>query len=396
MRPIAGLLLGTTAAGIKYPDRDDLVLIQLPRECVIASVFTRNRFCAAPIQVAQTHQQAAQPKYLLINTGYANAGLGEAGLAAAYATCQALADKVGCLPQAVLPFSTGVIGEALPVERVIDGYEACIEDLRSSGWEKAAAGIMTTDTQPKHRSTCVQLENQEVVVSGIAKGAGMICPNMATMLSFIATDQPMSPAVTQQLLMKLTNQSFNCISVDGDTSTNDAVVLISSHERKLPTINSDKDPRYQQIEQALGAVFNALAKDIVLDGEGATKCITIQVSGGHDVRSCEQVARTIAHSPLVKTALYAQDPNWGRILAAIGRAPVNNFNLNQVAISMNGLPVVVEGQRAASYDEASVTESLKNPEITVHIILGVGDSHFELITSDLSHEYVTINAEYRS
>ncbi len=391
---VAGLRLGTTCAGVKYPDRRDLVVIEATPGTRAAAVFTRNAFCAAPVIVARTHLATASPRYLLINTGNANAGTGRQGLVDAEATCQALAERTGCRPEEVLPFSTGVIGEPLPLFRLVTGLPGALAALRPEGWIEAAHGIMTTDTRPKWASRRLSVAGREVTVTGIAKGAGMICPDMATMLAFVATDAKVEPAVLQDILVGAAADSFNAITVDGDTSTNDALVLLATGQSGavIPAAGAD----CEHFTAAVNEVCSELAQAIVRDGEGATKFITIRVEGGRDVAECRQVAYTIAHSPLVKTAFFASDPNWGRILAAVGRAGLAELTIDQVSIHLDEVCIVRAGGRAPEYTEAQGQAVMARPEITIRVELGRGMAAARIWTTDLSLDYVRINAEYRT
>ena len=391
---VAGLRLGTTCAGVKYPDRRDLVVIEAAPGTRAAAVFTRNAFCAAPVIVARTHLATASPRYLLINTGNANAGTGRQGLVDAEATCQALAERTGCRPEEVLPFSTGVIGEPLPLFRLVTGLPGALAALRPEGWIEAAHGIMTTDTRPKWASRRLSVAGREVTVTGIAKGAGMICPDMATMLAFVATDAEVEPAVLQDILVGAVADSFNAITVDGDTSTNDALVLLATGQSGavIPAAGAD----CEHFTAAVNEVCSELAQAIVRDGEGATKFITIRVEGGRDVAECRQVAYTIAHSPLVKTAFFASDPNWGRILAAVGRAGLAELAIDQVSIHLDEVCIVRAGGRAPEYTEAQGQAVMARPEITIRVELGRGAAAARIWTTDLSFDYVRINAEYRT
>ena len=391
---VAGLRLGTTCAGVKYPDRRDLVVIEATPGTRAAAVFTRNAFCAAPVIVARTHLATASPRYLLINTGNANAGTGRQGLVDAEATCQALAERTGCRPEEVLPFSTGVIGEPLPLFRLVTGLPGALAALRPEGWIEAAHGIMTTDTRPKWASRRLSVAGREVTVTGIAKGAGMICPDMATMLAFVATDAKVEPAVLQDILVGAVADSFNAITVDGDTSTNDALVLLATGQSGavIPAAGAD----CEHFTAAVNEVCSELAQAIVRDGEGATKFITIRVEGGHDIAECRQVAYTIAHSPLVKTAFFASDPNWGRILAAVGRAGLAELTIDQVSIHLDEVCIVRAGGRAPEYTEAQGQAVMARPEITIRVELGRGMAAARIWTTDLSLDYVRINAEYRT
>jgi glutamate N-acetyltransferase/amino-acid N-acetyltransferase len=394
--PVPGIRLGTTKAGIRKPDRRDLVVIECAPGTRAAAVFTRNRFCAAPVVVARAHLVKTVPRALLINTGFANAGTGAPGEADARACCEALARELTCEPQEVLPFSTGVIGERLPVERLVAGLPACVGSLDESGWGEAAHGIMTTDTVPKGASRQVRFDGETVTVTGIAKGAGMIRPDMATMLAFVATDAVVSQSALQACLSAAVNNSFNRITVDGDTSTNDACLLLATGRTGHAPIESAGGQACDTLAQAVSEVCAELAQAIIRDAEGATKFITIQVGGGASESDCLAVAYTIAHSPLVKTAFFASDPNWGRILAAIGRAPIPRLDVDRVSIHLDDVCVVRHGGLAAEYAEAKGLAVMKQPEIRVRVDLGAGAARATVWTSDLSHDYVRINAEYRS
>ena len=391
---VAGIRLGTTCAGIKYPNRRDLVVIEAAVGTQAAAVFTRNAFCAAPVIVARTHLAAASPRYLVINTGNANAGTGRQGLVDAESSCQALAERVGCRLEEVLPFSTGVIGEPLPLFRIVVGLPAALAALRPDGWVEAAHGIMTTDTRPKWASRRVNLDGREVTVTGIAKGAGMICPDMATLLVFVATDAAVDEAVLRSVLTEAVADSFNAITVDGDTSTNDSCLLLATGQSgaRVPTEGAD----YARFADAVREVFGDLAQAVIRDGEGATKFITVRVEGGRDVAECRRVAYTIAHSPLVKTAFFASDPNWGRILAAVGRAGLADLAIDRVAIHLDGVCIVRDGGRAPDYTEERGQQVMAQPEITIRVELGRGAAAARIWTTDLSFDYVRINAEYRT
>lgn len=392
LHPVPGIRLGAAAAGIRKPNRRDLVVIECISGTQAAAVFTKNRCCAAPVTVARAHLTKRMPHALLINTGMANAGTGEPGIADARACCDALARKLGCTPEEVLPFSTGVIGERLPLERMLAGLPACVSALAENGWNEAASGIMTTDTVPKGSSRRVTIGGQDVTVTGIAKGAGMIRPDMATMLAFIATDARAASSVLQDALAAAVHVSFNRITVDGDTSTNDACVLLASGK------GAAIEPRgasHTAFTRALTEVCTDLAQAIVRDGEGATKFMTVEVLDGASEADCLEVAYTIAHSPLVKTAFFASDPNWGRILAAIGRAPVARLDVNAVSIHLNDVCVVERGAVAPDYSEAKGAAVMRAAEIRVRVGLGLGKASARIWTTDLSHEYVRINAEYR-
>ncbi len=396
LHPVAGIRLGTVAAGLRKPGRRDLVVIECASGTEAAAVFTRNRFCAAPVQLAQAHLRQTAPRAIVVNTGYANAGTGPAGLRDAEATCAALARLLGCTAQQVLPFSTGVIGERLPLERLTAALPAAVRALTPSGWEEAAHGIMTTDTVPKGASRKLSLDGREITVTGIAKGAGMIQPNMATMLAFIATDAAVRREALAACAAAACARSFNRITVDGDTSTNDACVLLATGQAGNAPIETARDSRYPPLEQAVTEVCTALAQAIVRDGEGATKFITIDVVDGPSEADCLEVAYAIANSPLVKTAFFASDPNWGRILAAAGRARVARLAVERVAIWINDVCVVRAGGRAPDYTEAAGQAAMQPAEIVVRVSLGLGSASARVWTCDFSHDYVSINAEYRS
>jgi len=390
---IANLQLGFAQAGIRKAERKDVLVMQLPDTASTAAVFTQNRFCAAPVQIAQQHIAMQQPRALIINTGCANAGTGTRGLEDAKHTCQAVAESMQLQLEQVLPFSTGVIGEHLPMARLLAGIPACQKSFSQHHWIEAAHTIMTTDTRAKWVSVEFDWCGQPAHITGISKGAGMICPNMATMLGFVATDLTIAPDLLQTLLNNANHVSFNRITIDGDTSTNDACVLIAAGSHASPTVTAQQLPLLQPY---ITQVLTQLAQAIVRDGEGATKFISIQVQGGNSEVDCDAVARTIAHSPLVKTALYAEDANWGRILAAIGRAPITELAIDQVSIDINQLPIVRHGQIAADYNETKVSAELKNTDIDLSIQLGQGNAQATVWTCDLSHDYVSINADYRS
>jgi len=396
LHAVSGVRLGTTAAGVRYPNRKDLVLIVAQEGTEAAAVFTRNRFRAAPVDVAARHLSAATPRALLINTGCANAGTGEPGKLDAEACCRAVAEALGCSVEQVLPFSTGVIGEPLPVARVVAGVPACVEALAADGWTDAASGIMTTDTVPKGASRCVDLAGTPVTVTGIAKGAGMLRPDMATMLAFIATDAPVAGELLDVLLRRAVGRSFNRITVDGDTSTNDACVLLATGEAGGTPISSTDDPRYEPLFQGIMSVCELLAQALVRDAEGATKFITVTVSGGASETDCLRAAYAVAESPLVKTAFFASDPNWGRILAAVGRAGLERLDIDRVTMHLGDVRIVADGGLDADYREADGQRVMAESEIAVRIDLGVGTHGATVWTCDLSHEYVRINAEYRT
>jgi glutamate N-acetyltransferase/amino-acid N-acetyltransferase len=393
--PVAGIKVGIASAGIKKPGRKDIVVFELVPEARVAGIFTRNQFCAAPVVLSRKHLAQGAPRYLLINTGNANAGTGERGMADALRCCEALAAEASVSPDAVLPFSTGVIGEPLPVDKIIKALPEALASAREDRWAEAASGIMTTDTRPKGASVRVDLGGHAVIISGISKGAGMIRPNMATMLGFIATDARIAPDVLQSLASELGEKSFNRITIDGDTSTNDACMLMASGQYDGPEITADS-PHLPTLREALRQVYLDLAHAIVRDGEGATKFVTIDVSGAASQQEALDVAYTVAHSPLVKTALFASDPNWGRILAAVGRAGVPDLDLGSLEIYLGDVCLVRNGGRADDYSEDRGQRVMSQEEITIAIDLKRGSVQETVWTCDFSHDYVTINAEYRT
>ncbi len=393
--PVTGIRWGVAAAGIKRSGRNDVALMEIAPGATTAAVYTRNAFCAAPVALAKRHAAAAATRYLLINSGNANAGTGEPGKQAAWASCQALAELVDCQAEAVLPFSTGVIGEPLPVERIRQALPQAVAGLGGQGWEAAARAIMTTDIVPKGISKQVQLGGKTVTITGIAKGSDMIKPDMATMLAYVATDAGVAQSLLQQTLRQAVNLSFNSITVDGDTSTNDACVLVATGQASV-AFASESEAGFAEFATAVTQVCQALAQAIVRDGEGATKFITIDVQGGRDAAECRQVAYTVAHSPLVKTAFFASDPNWGRILAAVGRAGLDRLDVDKVAIHLGDVCIVRDGGRAADYTEAAGQAVMGKEEITITIELGRGNTEARVWTTDLSYDYVKINAEYRT
>jgi glutamate N-acetyltransferase/amino-acid N-acetyltransferase len=395
--PVRGITLGTAAAGIKRWTRDDVLLVKLSPGSHASGVFTQNRFCAAPVIVCREHlSPARQTRALLINAGNANAGTGDAGIEAARRTCAAVAKQLGCAPEEVLPFSTGVIMEPLPVARIVDALPRCAAALTPGGWYAAARAIMTTDTVPKGASRRIEVDGTAVTVTGIAKGAGMMAPNMATMLAFVATDAPLAPALLHDLAATIAGVSFNRVTIDGDTSTNDSFVLMASSQAELPPIERADDPRLAPVRAALEEVAIELSQAIVRDGEGATKFITITVEGGRDASECDRVARTIAHSPLVKTAFFASDPNLGRIVCAIGNGGIRDLDTRGVSFWLDEVLVVANGGRAASYREEDGQRVMAKPEIGVRVALGRGNAAATVWTCDFSHGYVSINADYRS
>ena len=395
--PIAGLRIGVTEAGIRKAGRKDLSVVLLDPGASVAGVFTQNRFCAAPVQLCREHlATGAGVRALLINTGNANAGTGEDGRARALSTCVTLARKLGISSAQVLPFSTGVIMETLPVERIEAGLDGALADARTDNWLRAAEAIMTTDTVAKAFGTQLMLGGARVSITGIAKGAGMIRPNMATMLGFLATDACVSQALMQQLATELAEASFNRVTVDGDTSTNDSFVLIATNQAAHAPIDSLASADGQALRAAMLGVAQKLAQAIVRDGEGATKFITIRVEGGATAAECRQVAYAIAHSPLVKTAFFASDPNLGRILAAVGYAGIDDLAQSGIELYLDDVHVVTCGGRHPRYREEDGQRVMKQSEITVRVGLGRGDAADTVWTCDLSHDYVTINADYRS
>ncbi|MCF8164721.1 MAG: bifunctional glutamate N-acetyltransferase/amino-acid acetyltransferase ArgJ [Burkholderiaceae bacterium] len=394
--PVPGLQLGYAQAGIKKPGRKDLLVLKLAPSATVAGVFTTNRFCAAPVQVSKDHLAGTQPIVaLVVNTGNANAGTGEAGLANAHATCAALAKLLGCAANQILPFSTGVILEPLPLEKLVAGLPAAIANLNEDSWFDAAEAIMTTDTQPKAASRVVTIAGKRVTMTGMSKGAGMIKPNMATMLGFMACDAKISQPVLQTLVKQAADASFNCITIDGDTSTNDSFMLMATGAGELE-VNDTASSEYQALAEAVIGLSQELAQMIVRDGEGATKFITVRVEQGRDVEECRKIAYAIGHSPLVKTAFFASDPNLGRILAAIGYAGVNDLDVNQINLYLDDVWVAKQGGRHPDYQEQDGQRVMKQSEITVRVTLARGEAAATIWTCDLSHDYVSINADYRS
>lgn len=395
-RPVPGVRLAAAAAGIRYRDRDDLVLMELAPGSVCAATFTRNAFCAAPVILARSHLEAENPRWWLINAGNANAGTGERGLVDARASCEAVARLTGVATEQVLPFSTGVIGEHLPVERISAALPGLIADLDPHGWPRAARAIMTTDRVPKLESHQFEVGGRSATLTGMAKGAGMICPDMATMLAFLVTDAAVAPALLRDCLEQAVAASFNAITVDGDTSTNDACVLAATGTLGNHPIADPESADAQALRRALETVCMALATAIVRDAEGATKLVRVAIAQARDPEEARRVAYTIAHSPLVKTALFASDPNWGRILAAVGRSDLEGLAIEGVRIWLGDVLIVDRGARAPGYTEAAGVEVMRKPEILIRVALGRGDSEAQVLTCDLSYEYVRINAEYRS
>ncbi|BCK88669.1 arginine biosynthesis bifunctional protein ArgJ [Sideroxyarcus emersonii] len=391
--PVAGVSLGVAEANIKRADRKDLLVIKLDEGATVAGVFTTNRFCAAPVTVAKAHLAAGKGiRALLVNTGNANAGTGEQGMAAARTTCAELAKLLGCASEQVLPYSTGVIMEPLPVGKIVAGMPQAIANLKADNWFDAAHAIMTTDIVAKAVSKQVQIGGKTVTVTGISKGSGMIHPNMATMLGYIATDAAIAQPLLQQMVSEAANRSFNCITVDGDTSTNDALMLIATGRSGVQIAESER----AAMQTAVSEVATVLAQAIVRDGEGATKFITIKVEGGKDEAECKNIGYAIAHSPLVKTAFFASDPNLGRILAAIGYAGVGDLDVGKLKLYLDDVLVAENGGRAPSYQEEDGQRVMKQSDIAIRVVLNRGKVNATLWTCDFSYDYVKINASYRS
>jgi glutamate N-acetyltransferase/amino-acid N-acetyltransferase len=395
LHPIAGFELGIASAGIKRPGRKDVVVMRCAEGASVAGVFTLNAFCAAPVIIAKQRTQGAV-RYLLTNTGNANAGTGEPGMQAAIRSCASLARLAGVDESAVLPFSTGVIGELLPVEKIEAALPAALADLSENNWAEAATGIMTTDTLPKGASRQFEHDGVTISVTGISKGAGMIRPNMATMLGYIATDAKVAQPVLQDLLRDASNKSFNRITIDGDTSTNDCCMLVATGKAALPEITEASGELFAKLRQAVFDVAMEIAQSIVRDGEGATKFVTVIVNGGANHQECLDVGYAVAHSPLIKTALFASDPNWGRILAAVGRAGVPQLDVSKIDVFLGEVCIASKGGRSPSYTEEQGAAVMAREEIGIRIELGRGDCSETIWTTDLSHEYVRINAEYRT
>jgi glutamate N-acetyltransferase/amino-acid N-acetyltransferase len=400
LKPVAGIELGHAEAGIRKANRKDLLVMKLASTATVAGVFTTNRFCAAPVQVCKAHLEdvnisGSSIRALVVNTGNANAGTGEAGLADANATCAALAELLGCEASQILPFSTGVILEPLPVDRIRAGLPQAISNFKTDNWYNAAEAIMTTDTQPKAASRTVTINGQTITMTGISKGAGMIMPNMATMLGFLAMDATVSQSVLDHLVKEAADQSFNCITIDGDTSTNDSFIAIATGTAGLE-VNDIDSPEYAELSKAVIGLAQELAQMIVRDGEGATKFITITIEDGGSVEECRKIAYEIGHSPLVKTAFFASDPNLGRLLMAIGKAGVADLDVSKINLYLDDVWVVKNGGRNLSYKEEDGQRVMKKSEITVRVKLARGNAVATIWTCDLSHEYVSINADYRS
>jgi len=397
---VSGITLGIAQANIRKANRKDLLVMYLEEGAHVAGVYTQNRFCAAPVVLTRQHLSMLDPgtsvRALMVNTGCANAGTGKEGLAAARETCAALAELLGCTVAQVLPFSTGVIMEPLPVERIKAGLPRCLAQLKADAWADAAEAIMTTDTVPKAASRRASVGSAEITVTGIAKGAGMIHPNMATMLGYVATDARLSLPLVRKAVAYAADRSFNCITVDGDTSTNDSFMLIATGKAAMPEVTDENSPEYRAFLEAVTDVAAQLARAIVRDGEGATKFITIRIEGGRDEKECRKVAYAIAHSPLVKTAFFASDPNLGRILAAVGNSGIADLAVDKVDLHLDDVLVVQHGSRHPAYQETDGQRVMKQSEITVRISLNRGAASAVVWTCDLSHDYVSINADYRS
>lgn len=393
---IDGIKIGTTNAGVKQTSRPDIVVFELADTATTAGIFTENAFCAAPVQISKQHLANAQTRYLIINTGNANAGTGAGGYDDAIEICQAVAQAKGVALEQVLPFSTGVIGERLPMAKILPAIPKALEQTQANIWYDASRGIMTTDTQPKGTSTQFEFDGQTISISGISKGAGMIKPNMATMLGFIATDAPVAKDILQEICSELGNKSFNRISIDGDTSTNDSCMLIASGCAKVEKLVNKQQPLYAVLKAELEKVFLYLAHAIVRDGEGATKFVAIDVCHCENSKEALRIAYTVAHSPLVKTALFASDANWGRILAAVGRSGVRDMNVDAINIYLDDVCIVEKGARAESYTEEAGAAVMKQSELCIRIDMGRGEAGETVWTTDLSHDYVSINADYRS
>lgn len=395
MHPIGGFKLGTSCAGIKNIGRKDLVLMELAEQSTLAAVFTRNLFCAAPIQISKQHISSISSRYLIVNTGNANAGTGEQGLEDATRICAAVADLCRQPLETVLPFSTGVIGEKLPVEKILSALPDTVKKLSETGWKEAAEGILTTDTRPKGASIQINYQGKTISITGIAKGSGMIKPNMATMLSYVATDAVIAQPLLQKMLQQTVEFSFNRISVDGDTSTNDASVLVATSSSGVEITEQDQVGLNAFIS-ALQQVMQQLAQELIRDGEGATKFVTVKVESAENSEEALAVAYAIAHSPLVKTALFASDPNWGRILAVVGRAGIKDLDIYTLQIYLGELCIVSAGGRDSNYSEQAGQEIMEQEDILIRVVLNRGNHAETIWTTDLSKDYVSINADYRS
>jgi glutamate N-acetyltransferase/amino-acid N-acetyltransferase len=393
---VKGVRLATAAAGIKYSEREDMLLITLPEGSTVAGVFTQNKFCAAPVKLARQNLQAGSARALLINSGNANAGTGSQGMDNALSSCAQVAEQLSLRPDQVLPFSTGVIGEQLPMPAISAGINQLINNGIEDNWLAAATAIMTTDTVAKGVSETLDLDGHIITITGIAKGSGMICPNMATLLSYVATDASVDKVTLQALLDRATEASFNRITVDSDTSTNDALMLLATGEAGNSEINSLADPRAEQLYSAIESVLISLATAVIRDAEGASKFVKIEIVNSLSVADAKSIAYSVAHSPLVKTALFASDPNWGRLLMAVGKADVETLDISAMNLSINGVALIERGEPASTYTEAAGKKVFQQSEIEIRIDLNAGDQRFHVWTSDLSHDYVSINADYRS
>lgn len=395
--PVSGVSIGVACAGIKKQGRRDLVIFELSPGSTVGAVFTKNTFCAAPVHVAKKHlAQTSETRFLVINTGNANAGTGEQGMDDALETCNRLAAKRSVNPEQVLPFSTGVIGEYLPMDALIAGIPNALETLMVDNWDEAATGILTTDTRAKGSSQQFVYEDETITVTGIAKGSGMIKPNMATMLSFVATDAKVSPELVQKICTLASEQSFNRITVDGDTSTNDASVLIATGQADTPLIDSEEHPLFKHLLKTVKQVMLSLAQQIIRDGEGASKFIEVKVTGSDTVENALKIAYSVAESPLFKTAMSASDANWGRILMAVGKAGVDDLDVDAIDVYLGDVQIVAQGQRAKAYTEEQGAAVVEQEEIQVKVVLNRGEIEEAVWTTDLTHEYIKINAEYRT
>ncbi|MCV2403075.1 bifunctional glutamate N-acetyltransferase/amino-acid acetyltransferase ArgJ [Marinomonas sp. C2222] len=393
---VRGIRMGVAEAGIKKANNKDLVVFELSEGSSVAGVFTQNAFCAAPVKVCQKHLASSSARYLIINTGNANAGTGKSGLDNAFKTCQALSEVVGIPSESILPFSTGVIGEPLPVEKIVNAIPSAIANLSKEDWLSAGLGIMTTDTLPKGSFKTFEFEGKVYTVTGISKGAGMIRPNMATMLGYVFSDIAIEESLLQSILSQATNKSFNRITVDSDTSTNDSCIAVATGKAGNSVVEDRNSPLAQAFINAFTEVMQELAHAIVRDGEGATKFVTVEVAGAASESDATKTAFEIAHSPLVKTALYASDPNWGRILAVVGRAGVEGLDVDTVQLHINGFEIARDGGRSPDYLEEHGQQAMEPEEIHIVVDLGMGESSDTVWTTDFSQEYVTINAEYRT
>ena len=396
MHVVKGVKIGTAEAYVRYQNRRDLVIFEFSEGTQVAGVFTQNAFCAAPVHISKAHLTAENPRYLVINTGNANAGTGKTGMLNAEVTCTKLAELANVKPTEILPFSTGVIGEQLPIDRLVNGLQPALNSLKADAWLDAATGIMTTDTTPKGASEQFVLDGITYTMTGISKGAGMIRPNMATMLSYVATDASISRELVKKLLKETVNVSFNRITVDGDTSTNDSCIFAATGQAGGVEITSSDDARYAVVLDVLTRVMKHLAHLIIRDGEGATKFITVAVDGGQNTQECCDIAYSIAHSPLVKTAIFASDPNWGRILAAIGYAGVENLDVEKIQVWLDDVQICKDGGAAENYTEEAGARVMSQSEMTIRVNLGRGEAKDTVYTCDLSYDYVKINADYRS